>query len=338
MKTLFRAMAQTLEAGQDTVLCSILASSGSTPRGAGAKMAVFEDGSTLGTIGGGAVELAAARQAFQVFTTGESYLKGFCLSPNEVEDIGMICGGNVTVYYQFLDHKRPEDLSFVQRVCQLLEEDTDAWLVSRLEGGKVVGAGIFDRDRGLQFMDRSEEAALLPHLKYRSIYLKGQSSCYIEPIVQKGQVYIFGGGHVGRALAPVLRDIDFRVTVYDNRPQLAQPGQFPAEIGFILGDYRDIGAHITLTQSDYVVIMTPGHQADYEVLEQALRTPATYVGCIGSRHKVAATQARLLQAGLTRADLERIHSPIGLEIGADTPKEIAISVAAQLIAHRAARR
>ena len=80
-----------------------------------------------------------------------------------------------------------------------------------------------------------------------------------------------------------------------------------------------------------MVIMTPGHQADYEVLEQALRVPTAYVGCIGSRHKVAATRARLLDAGLTEADVDRMHSPIGLEIGAETPEEIAVSIAAEMI-------
>ena len=105
----------------------------------------------------------------------------------------------------------------------------------------------------------------------------------------------------------------------------------------LLGDYRDIGAKVTLLPEDYVVIMTPGHQADFEVLEQALRRPTAYVGCIGSRHKVAATRARLLAAGLTDADADRIHSPIGLDIGAETPEEIAVSIAAELIAVRARR-
>lgn len=335
MKELFHALAEALRSGHDAVLCSILASSGSTPRGAGAKMAVFQDGSTLGTIGGGAVELTASRQASEVFTTGRSYLKGFTLAPNQVEDIGMICGGNVTVTYQFFDHQKPESLSFLQRICELLEGDSNAWLVSRMEEDQVVQMGVFDEIRGLQFADCMTEQELRPHLKYRAIYLKGEPAYYIEPLVRKGRVYIFGGGHVGSALAPVLQNIDFRVTVYDNRPRLAEPGWFPQGIAVILGDYRDIDARVSLTESDYAVIMTPGHQADYEALEQVLRTPATYVGCIGSRNKISITRQRLLQAGFTEADLARIHAPIGLDIGAETPEEIAISVAGELIAHRA---
>ena len=100
MKNLFASMLTRLHLGENVVLCCILASSGSTPRGAGAKMAVFADGTTLGTVGGGAVELHAIAEAARVHQTGEGGVKGYCLAPNEVADIGMICGGNVTVYTQ----------------------------------------------------------------------------------------------------------------------------------------------------------------------------------------------------------------------------------------------
>lgn len=339
MQGFFHTIAETLKSGHDAVLCSVLSSSGSTPRGAGAKMAVWEDGNTLGTIGGGPVELTVARQAATIFTGRRSYRKDFCLAPNQVEDLGMICGGSVTVYYQYFDHQAPENIAFLQQVSGLLERDFDAWLITRVEeGSQAIRMGIYDEIQGLRFDDPLTEEELRPHLKRRSVFLEGNPAYYIEPIVQKGRVYIFGGGHVGRALAPVLRDIDFRVTVYDNRPQLAKTGQFSPGINVILGDYREIGAHLTLTERDYVVIMTPGHQADYEVLAQVLRTPATYVGCIGSRHKIAVTRDRLLKAGFTQAALDRIHAPIGLDIGADTPQEIAISVAAELIVHRSAGR
>ena len=149
--------------------------------------------------------------------------------------------------------------------------------------------------------------------------------------------YIFGGGHVGTALAPVLASVGFRVVIYDNRPDFAKPDHYPSAEQVILGDYLDIGAHLTLTENDYVCIMTPGHQADREVLLQALRSPATYIGCIGSRHKIAATNAYLMANGIPEADLSRVHAPIGLEIYGQTPAEIAVSVAAEMIRHRALR-
>ena len=127
------------------------------------------------------------------------------------------------------------------------------------------------------------------------------------------------------------------MVLFDDRPQAAVPEQFPQAIRIILGDYRHIFDHITITGRDYVVIMTPGHQSDFEVLSQVLTTPATYVGCIGSRHKVAATRERLAGLGFSQADMDRVHSPIGLPIGGETPEEIAISIAAEMIAHRSGK-
>ena len=264
MKALFTSMLQALAQGEGVVLCSILASSASTPRGAGAKMAVFADGHTEGTVGGGAVELESGKLAMEVLKTKQSLVHGYCLAPNEVADIGMICGGNVTVFFQYFDPQA-------------------------------------------------------------------------EPLTRAGYAYIFGGGHVGAALVPVLASVDFRVVVYDNRPGFATPEHYPQAERVILGDYLDIGAHLTLTENDYVCIMTPGHQADREVLLQAMRSPATYIGCIGSRHKIASTNEYLMENGIPEAELARIHAPIGLDILGQTPAEIAVSIAAEMILHRAKR-
>ena len=159
----------------------------------------------------------------------------------------------------------------------------------------------------------------------------------MEPLVQAGVVYLFGGGHVGRELCPVLAHVGFRVVLFDDRPQAALPQRFPQASRVILGDYRRIFDHITVTDRDYVVIMTPGHQSDFEVLSQVLTTPAPYIGCIGSRRKAAAARERLAELGFSPAELDRVHSPIGLPIGGETPAEIAISIAAEMIACRSGR-
>ena len=137
MKELFEQILHALERGENVVLCSILASSGSAPRGAGAKMAVFPDGTALGTIGGGAVERIAQQQALELFRTGASYCQAFCLAPNQVNDIGMICGGTVMVYFRFFDHCSPQDAALVRAILELLQSGQDAWLVSRMEQGKI---------------------------------------------------------------------------------------------------------------------------------------------------------------------------------------------------------
>lgn len=336
MIEIFTKLRQQLQSGGSAVLCSIIASSGSAPRGEGAKMAVFPDGSTIGTIGGGAVEYRSAQMALEALKSGSSRTHAFRLSSNEVEDIGMICGGNVTVYFQCL---RPEHLPLVEEICRLLtEEGGSTWLVTVLREEGDWDMGIYDRANGLRFTDAVELSTLEPLLQSGGVLRKGDPALFVEPLTTTGTVYIFGGGHVGQALVPFLTMTDFRVVVFDSRPHAARPERFPGAARVILGDYGRIGDYVTLTADDYAVVMTPGHQSDREILSQVLRTPATYVGCIGSRHKVAKTRELLLSQGIPEADIDRIHSPIGLPIGGETPQEVALSVAAELVAHRSGHR
>lgn len=135
MKKLFRAMLSELQQGRNVVLCSIIASSGSTPRGTGAKMAVFEDGSTLGTVGGGAVEYHTELLAREIHKTRHSQSKGFLLTKNDVADIGMICGGAVTVYFQFLDAAKPETTALISHILTLLQTNANSWLILAMRDG-----------------------------------------------------------------------------------------------------------------------------------------------------------------------------------------------------------
>ena len=337
MKALIASMQQALSRGEGVVLCSILASSGSTPRGSGAKMAVFADGHTEGTVGGGAVELESGKLAMEVLRTKQSLVHGYCLVPNQVADIGMICGGNVTVYFQYFDPQDDAARALLQGIAELLRGNRNSWLVYRMDSGCVSAMGTYDADHGLRFTDCISIDELQPLLRSDAVTKKGEPRYYVEPLTQAGYAYIFGGGHVGAALVPVLASVGFRVVVYDNRPDFAVPARYPQAERVIFGDYLDISAHLTLRADDYVCIMTPGHQADREVLLQAMRSPATYIGCIGSRHKIASTNAYLLENGIPEADLARIHAPIGLDILGQTPAEIAVSIAAEMILHRARR-
>lgn len=315
-----------VEKGERVVLCTILASSGSSPRGAGTRMAVFEDGRTIGTVGGGEVELIAAKDALQVLKTGKTHIRAFYLAPEQVASIGMICGGNVTVYYQLLTQ---EELPTLYKMRTALETDANSWLFLKITGGVVEQFEIFGEN---------ETSDLPDFFSSRAILRKGESLYYAEPLVRAGRVYVFGGGHVGQALVPVLANIGFRVTLFDNRKELADHEHFPTAEQVILGDYHDIFAQVRLTENDYVVIMTPGHQADYALLEQVLRVKTKYVGCIGSHQKIAKTQQLLREAGIAEDAILSVHSPIGLKIGAETPTEIAISIAAEMIQCRAEKK
>ena len=283
MKKVLDAMLAALARGERVTLCSVLASSGSAPRGAGAKMAVFEDGSTRGTIGGGAVEQLCTQRALKAMKSGENELSSYELHPNDVSDIGMICGGRVTVYFQLFSPQAAADIAVLRRWREKLDESVDLWLLLSLEGERVRNFRVLTRGELPQ--ERREDFTT------RALWRDG---LYIEPLERAGKTYIFGGGHVGRALVPVLASVGFRVTMYDDRAALAKPERYPG--------------------ADEVIC-----------------------GSIGSRSKVAKTRERLLSDGFDEREIARIHAPIGLPILAETPEEIAVSVAAEMIEHRARR-
>ena len=333
MKEVLSTVSPALERGEYVVLCTVLKSSGSTPRGAGAHMAVFADGHTEGTVGGGAIELAVTKLAGEVASAGGSHVEHYRLTPNQVADLGMVCGGDVTVLLQTF---KPSDVAMLQAMAQAMEGQENVWLAIELQGGKAVQTGFCCADRQLQFAEGTEAVQALCR-SHPVLELEGEDGWYVEPIHSGAMVYVFGAGHVSRALVPILKSVNFAVTVYDPRMNLADRTWFPQADRIICGDFKEIDSHIHVTEEDYIIIMTPGHEADREVLVQALRTPATYVGCIGSRRKIATTKEYLAQHGFGEEDWARVHAPIGLPIGGETPAEIAISITAQLIEHRSKR-
>ena len=317
MKTVIADIVAAIKKDTPVMLCSILANAGSSPRGAGARMAVFADGSFSGTIGGGAVEHIAIGKAVKDIQEERFSVITYSMEGNERNDTNMICGGTVTVCFQPMQKK---DLPVLEKLMSVLEKDCNAWLTMRLDENTVNEFSVYELSEVPEDMQ-----AFCSQTAYYS------EGVYVEPVSHKGNVYIFGGGHVGKALVPVLASVDFRVVVFDNRDYLAKPENFPGAQSVICGEYDTFDTQITLTEDDYVVIMTPGHQADFEVLCRALTVHTTYIGCIGSRSKIAITEKKLAERGFSQPEIDRLHAPIGLPILAETPAEIAISVAAELI-------
>lgn len=327
MRAFLRQVTHALETGQDVQLVTILASSGSTPRRAGAMLAVFPDGRTAGTVGGGNVEFEATNLAKALLPQGKNALRQFRFIQGDDASLGMVCGGGVTLHFHHLSAGDPQTQAVFRALLDATQGAADTWLIRRLEGERVTALGLADRT-GFQYL----EDAPVELLQAKAVCRDGWSAVQI---VRAGKVYIFGGGHVSQALVPVIAGVGFRPVVYDDRPEFTSPTLFPQAEATFCGSFLDISGHFTVTPDDYVVIMTRGHQADYEVLTQTLRSGAKYLGCIGSKKKLALCRDRLLAAGFTPEEYARLHAPIGLAIGAETPEEIAISVAAELIAVRA---
>lgn len=319
---LFSTLAHCVGQGGTPVLCTIVDSAGSAPRGSGARMALLPDGTWLGTVGGGAVEnLVQQRAAAVIAGTAPGGLEHYSLG-GEASATGMVCGGAVTVCIQRLGETQ---LPALERLTQFLQSGTPCTLIisSMEQAPNLVTHG----EEGLpeSLTNRPQTAPLL------------EDGVYTEPMGRDGVLYLFGGGHVGQALAPMLSQVGFRVVVFDSREEIARPQNFPGAERVVLGSFEHIGEQVQLTPRDYAVIMSPGHRHDLEVLCQVLEQHPCYVGCMGSRKKKAFLWGELERRGFSREQMEAIHLPIGLDIGGETPAEIAVSVTAQLIQVRAGR-
>lgn len=337
MITVFSRLLEEMDAGHDTVLVSVVASSGSTPRGAGAHMLVGESGRLCGTIGGGAVEYRAEQLAAEALQQHQSRIHDFVLRRNEIEDLGMVCGGDVTVFFRYIAHDDRTVHSAAIAARSLFEDGEESWLILELNAEADSAVCLYGARRGLCGAQLPDE--LLQQLGPRPGIIETAGRRFsTETFVRAGRVYIFGGGHVAQALVPALHAVQFRCVVLEDREAFCRKELFPGVEETRLIDLADIGASVSITEADYVCVMTRGHKDDMLVQAFAMHTPARYIGVIGSRKKIAAVTARIKQDyGFKDEDFSRITTPIGLDIGAQTPAEIAVSITAQLIAVRAGR-
>lgn len=327
MRAMLNTMKTHLLQGENLVLVTVVASSGATPRGAGARMLVGPQGRITGTIGGGAVEYRSEQIAREVLAEGQSRNHQFSLTKDDVQNLGMICGGNVTVYFHYLPAGDRKILALAEDAEARFAEDQAFWLVCDLtEGGRLCLA------------DKSTPELAEYLTRHPQRVLVNGRELYIEQLNSPGKVYIFGGGHVAQELVPVLSHVGFACVVMDDREEFSKPELFPGARQVILGDFRRIGDFISIGEEDYVCVMTRGHAFDTLVQAQVLKCAPCYCGVIGSRHKAAGVRKILKEEyGLTEAELDRVTTPIGLDIKGETPAEIAISIAAQMILVRAER-
>jgi xanthine dehydrogenase accessory factor len=240
--------------GQKCALATIVEVNGSIPSFQTAKLLVREDGSLVGTIGGGCVEAEVWNAAREVIETGKPRNMNFSLGQDAAYDNGLICGGQLQVFVECIN---------------------------------------------------PQPAAL-----------------------------VFGGGHISKSLAKVLDLAGFRVSIIDNREAYANAGRFPEAAEVFAEEYEDVFPKLSVNESTYIVIVTRGHRDDMRVLRWAIETRARYISMIGSRRKTISVVKELEKEGIPRSAFDRVYAPMGLEIGAVSPEEIAISVGAEMVAMR----
>ena len=247
----FAAVTEALDLGEPVALVTIVSTTGSTPQRVGAKMLVFSDGRTVGTIGGGCYEHDAQGKAREALIHRRPQLVHYELDDDFAQETGLICGG--------------------------------------------------------------------------------QMSVYIEPIEPSPELYVIGAGHVGFHLAQLAHEVGFRVHVVDDREKFASLERFPHAVEVVAEHIPDWLGRSTLPPHAYVVVVTRGHTNDLDAMRALAPRDLRYLGLIGSRAKVARIWDTLIAEGVAPATLSQVHAPIGLDIGAVSPQEIAVSILAELI-------
>lgn len=333
MKQILKAMECRLLAGEALVLVTVTASSGATPRGAGARMLVGKNGRICGTIGGGAVEYRSEQIALQVLEKKVSGQQDFSLTREDVQNLGMICGGDVNVFFHYISEGNPETLALVMEAQRMFETGEALWLISDISSGGELS--LYTKTGGV-FGKNVPDWVLSQLPRQPKLLQQGTESYCVEQIHGSGRVYIFGCGHVSQELEPVLTHVGFRCVVMDDREEFARRELFPTAEEVKLVDFRNIADFVTIGEEDYVCIMTRGHAFDTVIQAQVLKCKPCYVGVIGSRKKAAGVRQVLkTEYGLSEQELDLVTTPIGIEIAAETPAEIAISIAGQMIQVRA---
>jgi xanthine dehydrogenase accessory factor len=251
---LFDEIVRLRRLGQKCALCTIVQVRGSIPSYESAKLLVREDGSMLGTIGGGCVEAEVWNVAREVIETEKPRHLNFSLGQDAAYDNGLICGGQLNVF--------------------------------------------------------------------------------VEPVIPQPRAFIFGGGHVSKSLSKVANLAGFATVIVDDREAFANKERFPEADEVYAGEYEEVFPKLNVNSSSYLVIVTRGHRDDMRVLRWAVTTEARYISMIGSKRKTISVVKELEKEGFRREQFDRVFAPMGLDIGAITPEEIAVSVVSEMIAVR----
>ncbi|MCB2226016.1 MAG: XdhC family protein [Desulfarculaceae bacterium] len=351
MREFLAAVCEHLASGSNLCLATIVEATGSAPRSRGSQFFVYDSG-FYGTIGGGRFEADIIAQARACLSQGRADLAHHRLQGKDVADMEMICGGDVSVYLEPLTAGDQEALAIYRAAASAAARGRRSLLATLVAPGPMDAVGgrklLLGADGGA--VGSLGDNGLVPALGQELERLSGADGpqlwlspevpaqrLLLEPIIERPTVYIFGGGHVSQKLAPLVSMAGFSLVVADDRPEWANRQRFP-QAAEIWNDPLDaVLADHELGSEAYVVIVTRGHLYDKEVLGQALRHKAAYVGMIGSRRKREMIYRALAEEGVSSETLAWVHSPIGLDIGAETPEEIAISIIAELVAVRAGK-
>ena len=347
MKEVIKEAVDLLRDDQPCVLATVVRTKGSTPQKSGAMLLVKEDGTGVGTLGGGCVEgdiWFAAREMLRNNAGPE--FKEYFLNEDIAARDGLVCGGTMYFYLEPMTSNNDfQDIG--QKVLEAYDGGEPVALAtvvadesdSGLLGAKLLLSvdGTVNGSLGSVDLDKkaTEIAMRIADLgAIESFVTDAGLEVFIEGFTTPPTLIMVGGGHVGKATADLADSLGYTVQIVDDRTEFSNPERFPYANETIVTSYDDWAKHININVNTFVVVATRGHRYDDMALESALQTPARYIGLLGSRRKTLMIYQRLLAQGISVDRLKEVKSPIGLDIGALTPEELAVSIMSEIIMER----
>jgi len=331
---------------QPFALATVVGIRGSAPRQPGASMAVSASGEAIGSVSGGCVEGAVYELATEVLETGRPVLQTYGISDEDAFAVGLTCGGILDILVRPVDVDRTP--SFATAAASIRADEQVA-VATVIEGGDVAAQLVVWPDRvegslgteGLDVAVTDDARGMLAqgqtgvrHYGPRGQRREDEVAVFIESFAPPPRMLVFGAIDFAAAVARIGRYLGYRVTVCDARPVFATEKRFPDAHEVVCEWPHRYLSGTEVDERTIIAVLTHDPKFDVPLLEVALRTPAAYVGAMGSRRTHDDRMARLREIGLTDAELARLRSPIGLDLGARTPEETAVSIAAEIIGLR----
>ncbi len=329
-------------------LATVIDRRGSVPREVGAKMVVSPHGEIAGSVGGGCGEALVKRDALEVIRSGRPAITRVDLTEPITDESETNCGGIMDVFVERLALDEPPQgggptpRALLDRLARARAGRNPA-VVATVVGGDAAPAGArllalgsgerLGPEAGWTASLEGPIAEALSTGRSRRLRLAGSPALdvFIEALPPAPDLVIVGAGHIAQPLAIIGKALDFEVTVIDDRADFASRARFPGADRVIADDLAAAVARHPIGPGTYLVLVTRGHRLDAQVLRLVIHKPADYIGMIGSRRRVGTVLDHLRRAGIPEAALARLHAPIGLDIGADTPAEIAVAIAAEIV-------
>jgi len=323
---------------ESIALATVIQTWGSSPRRAGAKMAITPDGRITGSVSGGCVEGAVFETGVEVLKSSTPQLLHFGVADETAWEVGLACGGSIDIFV------KPLDTNFFQALRSILIDESPAVIVTVVRGpNEIFGREMVLREDGDvtgTISNELDEPVLelaretLSNGTSQRVMLSDSIEVFLEVILPPPTLIAVGGVHITIALVSLAKTLGYRTVVIDPRSAFGSVERFPHVDQLIQLWPDEAFQQVKPTRSTAIAMLTHDPKLDDPALKIALPSPAFYVGALGSKTTQAKRRQRLLDEGLSVAQLNRLHGPIGLEIGAGTPEEIAMSIMAEIVAAR----